>query len=64
MSHSLSDKTKKEVEPAKQALTPEQHEELIRLNAYYLWELKGKKFGADKEDWSETEDYLFDDLKD
>ena len=38
--------------------SPESQEEQIRLAAYYLWEEKGKNNGADKEDWSEAEEYV------
>ena len=38
--------------------SPEQHEEDIRLMAYYLWEEKGSKNGEDIEDWIAAESYL------
>lgn len=38
--------------------SPEQHEEDIRLMAYYLWEEKGSINGEDIEDWIAAESYL------
>ena len=38
----------------------EQPEEAIRLSAYYLWELKGREYGSDVEDWLEAEEALND----
>ncbi len=35
-------------------------EDEIRLSAYYLWEMKGRKLWADQEDWFEAEEYLQD----
>ena len=41
-------------------ISPEQQEEDIRLTAYYLWEMKGRRNGADVEDWLEAEELVND----
>ena len=37
-----------------------QHEEFIRLAAFFLWEQRGRPFGTPEEDWFRAEEQLRD----
>jgi len=43
---------------AEQSLPQKDREEQVRLEAYLRWEAKGRRFGAEDEDWFEAEDSL------
>lgn len=38
------------------ALTPEQREEQIRLAAYFIWKANGEPEGTAEEDWEQAEE--------
>ncbi|MBZ4220126.1 MAG: DUF2934 domain-containing protein [Chlorobium sp.] len=50
--------TKARKESISEVKSPEQHEEEIRLMAYYLWIEKGSTDGSDIDDWIVSEKYL------
>lgn len=49
---------------AEQLLPQQEREEQIRLAAYQRWESKGKRMGADEEDWYEAENSLNENVGD
>jgi hypothetical protein len=64
MSNGSNETGKQKEKKAGQAQTQEEREEQVRLAAYYKWEAKGKKYGAEKKDWFEAEDSLDKDFLD